>query len=76
MALTSSAAFSPDALATDVGSVVASKDITSGAIGAKGVASVDGTTMETVGITFVEEVATSTCFNWIKASNSFSISFC
>ena len=34
-----------------------------GVVGAKDVASVDDTAVETVGITFVEEVATSAYFN-------------
>ena len=71
MALTSSVPFSPDAAAAAVDSVVARKAVASLAVGAKYASSVDGTAMETMGITFVEEVATSTYFNWIKASNSF-----
>jgi len=75
MALTSFVAFSPDAPATDVASVVSRKVVASGVGGAKDAASVDDTAMEIVGITFIEEVATFYCFNLIKASNSFSLSF-
>lgn len=75
MALTSFAAFSPDAPTTDVDYVVAGKAVASGAVGAKDAANVDGTDVDTVGITCVEEVATYASFNWIKSSKSFSVSF-
>ena len=63
MDLISSATFSLDAPIVDVDSVAADKAVASGAIGAKDAASVDEIVVETIGITFAEEVATSTCFN-------------
>ena len=74
MDLTKSVAFSPDALASDVGYVETSYDVGMGAIGANEVSNVQVTVVETVGMTSVDVVAISLCFNWIKVPNYFSVS--
>lgn len=73
MALTNYASFSPNALAI-VDFVVTGNVVASGVIGASEAASVEGTTVDIVGMTFVEVVALLVCFNWINLSNSFFVS--
>lgn len=56
----------------NVGSTVA---IGAGAVGAKDVAKVEGTTMVTFGMIVVGASSRLACFSCIKPSSSFSISF-
>ena len=57
-----------------VDSTVTGNVVAGGAVGANEAASVEGTVVDTVGMKFVEVVAMSVCFNWIKLSNYFSVS--
>jgi len=59
MALTSYAAFSLDVPAVVVGSFVTGNDVAGGAMGAIDAASVEGTDVDTVGMTSLEFVAMS-----------------
>jgi len=57
MALTNSATFSPDVPAVDVDFVVIGNAVVGGVVGASEAASVEGATVYTLGMTFVEVVA-------------------
>jgi len=74
IALTNFVASSPTLPADDVDSVETYCVVGIGAVGGNEAANVEGTTVETVGMTFTEVVAISVCFNWIKLSNSFFVS--
>lgn len=74
MALTNSSISSLDVPVVVVDCVVTSNAVAGGAIGASEATSMEGTVVDIVGMTFVEVVEMSICFNWIKLSNSFSIS--
>ena len=74
MALTNFAASSPDAPAADVDSIETGCVVGMGAVRAKEAANVEGTIVEIVGMTFVDVVAISLSFNWIKVFNSFFVS--
>jgi len=62
MALTNSTAFSPDAPVV-VDYAVTGNVVASGAVGASEAASVEGAVVDTVGMTSLEVVAKSLCFN-------------
>jgi len=63
MALTNFVSFSTDVLAADVDFVVTGNVVAGGAVGASEDANVEGIAVDTIGMTFVEVVAMSFCFN-------------
>ena len=62
MALTNLSASSPSAPAAYVDSAVTGNDVAGGAVGASEAASVEGTVVDIVGMTFAEVDAMSVCF--------------
>lgn len=74
MALTNFVAFSPDASDDVVDSAIIGNDVAGGVVGASEATSVERTIVDIVGMTFAEVDAMLVCFNWIKLSNSFSVS--
>ena len=75
IALTNFAASSPYVPATDVDSVETYCTVGIRVLGANEAVDVEGIVVDTFGMTFIDVVPRSLCFNWTKLSNSLSVSF-
>ena len=74
IALTNLSNSSPDLPVAYVDSVETGCVVAIGVVGSNEDANVEGIVMVTVGMTLIELVPILFCFNWIRLSNSFSVS--